>query len=242
MLITVVTVCYNSENYIERTLKSVLGQNYQNYEYIIIDGKSTDKTCSIISSYKEKINLFISEPDTGIYNAMNKAILKAKGEWIIFLNAGDTFVDESTLEKVSPFLIENRADVVYGDIYKKRKSGELLLKRAEKQGNKHRMYFCHQAVFCRTSLLKKYQFDEKYRLSADFKFFKQIFIDGYRFCQINMPISVFDTTGISNTNRNAGLMENINVIKELDNVFTKIKLLPRLYFVVFWNNLRKKKH
>ena len=100
LLISVVTVCYNAADTIEKTMLSVLNQTYHDIEYIIIDGGSTDGTVEIIRKYADRIAYWVSEPDKGIYDAMNKGIKVATGEWINFMNAGDEFVDEGVIEKL----------------------------------------------------------------------------------------------------------------------------------------------
>ena len=122
MKITVVTVCLNAEKTIQNTIESVLNQTYQDIEYIIMDGKSTDKTVEIVEKYKNdsKIN-FISEKDNGLYKAMNKATKISSGEYIVFLNSGDTFCDNTVIADLVPYL---HADIVYGNairIYKNQK-------------------------------------------------------------------------------------------------------------------------
>ena len=102
---------------------------------------------------------WISEPDKGIYDAMNKGIRMAEGEWVIFMNAGDVFASDDTLSKV--FSVERDADVIYGDVIK----GDSI-KKAESPHNGHRMYFCHQSAFVRTSCLKEFPFDIQHRMSA----------------------------------------------------------------------------
>ena len=236
-LITVVTVCYNSAALIERTLISVSEQNYSNKEYVVIDGASTDGTKEIVERYKDSISFFVSEPDKGIYHAMNKAVKVAKGEWVIFMNAGDVFANNEVLKNVSNKL-NDKSDIVYGDILKM-ENNELIVKEApSKITRMHRMPFCHQAVFTRTFLLKKHPFDEKYKLSADFKLYKQLSLDNFSFKKIPMSITIYDTTGISNTQRTKGLIENISIIKEIDNWQEKLRLLPRLYFVKNWTAIR----
>ena len=236
-LITVVTVCYNSVDMIEKTLKSVIEQSYSNKEYVVIDGASTDGTKKIVERYIDSIDFFMSEPDNGIYHAMNKAVGVAKGEWIIFMNAGDVFVDNAVLEKVS-YSLSATIDVLYGDILTSRNT-ELVLKEAPSEiKSMHRMPFCHQAVFTRTSLLRSFPFDEKYKMSADFKLYKQLNRENATFRKLSLPITIYDRTGLSNSQRARGLGENIAVIKEIDNWQDRLRLLPRLYFVKNWAAIR----
>lgn len=235
--ITVVTVCYNSKDHIKETITSVINQSYSNKEYIIIDGASTDGTLEIIEPLRKHIDAFISEPDNGIYHAMNKAVAKSLGEWVIFMNAGDIFVDNSILKQVS-YSLNKDIDVLYGDILVL-KNKKLEVKEApQKIDDFHRMPFCHQAVFTRTSLLNEYPFDEKYHFSADFKLYKELQLNNFRFQKTPIPITVYDRTGISNSQRTKGLSENIAIIKEVDNWKQKLLLLPRLYLVKYWQTLR----
>ena len=100
-LVSIVTVVYNGENFLEETIKSVINQTYENIEYIIIDGGSTDGTVDIIKKYEDKINYWVSEKDAGIYDAMNKGIEAFKGDYINFLNAGDSYVNNEVLNRAS---------------------------------------------------------------------------------------------------------------------------------------------
>ena len=235
--ITVVTVCYNSGEHIEKTLDSVISQTYENKEYIVIDGASSDNTLQIIENYSDSIDIMVSEPDNGIYYAMNKAVEKASGEWIIFMNAGDVFAGHNVVEQISTILNKD-ADVIYGDIFVL-KDGQLVLKEsAQEILDFHRMPFCHQAVFTRTSLLKTFPFDEKYHLSADFKFYKQLKQYNFIFKKISIPITIYDKTGLSNSQRSKGLAENIAIIKEVDGWKQQLVLLPRLYLVKNWQTIR----
>ena len=237
-LISIITIVYNNKKLLEKTIRSVANQCYRSFEYIIVDGNSTDGTVDVIKKYETEISVWKSEKDNGIYDAMNKGVNMATGKWIFFLNAGDMFADENVLQKISSYLIA-KYDVVYGDILKHNKSGELYAKKSDSPGDRHKMYFCHQGVFCRTSICCEIPFDNAYSLSADFKFFKLVFLKGYRFKQTDIPITIFDTDGISNQNRIKGLLENIKIIKEINNFAGKIRLLPRLYFVVFFIKLKQ---
>jgi len=238
-LISIVTVVYNNKNLLEKTIQSAVNQRFGSFEYIVVDGNSTDGTIDIIKKYETEISAWKSEKDNGIYDAMNKGVNMAKGEWIFFLNAGDIFADENVLEKILPYLVENENDVVYGDILKHNKKGELFIKKSDSPSDRHKMYFCHQGVFCRTAICREIPFDTAYSLSADFKFFKLAFLKGYRFKQTDILITIFDTTGLSNQNRIKGLLENIKIIKEINNFYDKIRLLSRLYYVVFFIKLKR---
>ena len=236
-LITVVTVSYNSANLIEKTLKSVVEQSYTNKEYVVVDGASSDGTKQIIEKYINSIDYFVSEADKGIYHAMNKAVKMTKGEWVIFMNAGDVFVNNEVLEKVSCELSDD-IKVVYGDIVTM-KNNEFTVKESPQEIIRiHRMPFCHQAVFTLTSLLRSFPFDEKYKLSADFKFYKQLSLQKIVFKRLPIPITIYDRTGLSNSQRSKGLGENIAIIKETDNWQEKLRLLPRLYLVKGWTTIR----
>src|SRR3569833_506463 len=114
--ISIITVAFNAQNTIERCINSVLGQKFKNIEYIIIDGGSTDDTCKIIGNYREKIDAFISEPDKGIYDAMNKGIALATGDVIGTINADDFFADDSVLYDIAKVFSEQDTSILYGDL------------------------------------------------------------------------------------------------------------------------------
>lgn len=204
MRFSIVTVCYNAENEIEETIRSVLEQNYVDYEYVFVDGKSTDKTNIIINSYinafKQKgINIrCISEPDKGVYDAMNKGIYNAMGEWIIFMNAGDGFYNRQVLSKVSKLIdLNSSVDILYGDtcvidknLYQIRRAGETeeLLKH---------MPFFHQSVFVRKGLLRSTLFDINYKICADYNMFLGYKKSNKVFIYLNDIVSFFAIGGLS---------------------------------------------
>ena len=113
--ITIVTVVYNDKNNIEKTINSVLNQSYNSKEYIVVDGKSTDGTLEIVKKYADQISVIVSEPDRGIYDAMNKAVDLAHNEWIIFMNSGDVFADNDTLKNVFNEPISKNISFIYSD-------------------------------------------------------------------------------------------------------------------------------
>ena len=233
MIVTIITVCRNHAKELERTIRSVECQIWQEKEYLVIDGASTDDTQNVIKAHEASITRWVSEPDQGIYDAMNKGVKMAQGEWVIFMNAGDTFAGDDTLQRV--FGSPQDADVIYGDVIK----GEVV-KKAEAPRNAHRMFYCHQSAFVKTNCLREFPFDIKHRMSADFKQVKQLYLSGKRFRQLDFPVANFDTQGVSNRNRSAGLYDNIQVIRETDSLWEQARLLPRLYFTYLLCKIRGK--
>ncbi len=240
--ISVITVCLNAAPMLEKTLKSVEAQHCGDIETIVVDGGSTDGTPQVMADYSHVIDKKISEKDNGIYDAMNKGVGMASGEWCIFLNAGDTFASHDTAKAVLEAVGDKAADVVYGGVVKpKPNGGGDFVKPAESPHNGHRMYFCHQSAFIKTSCLRQFPYDTKYTMSADFKLFKLLWKHNKTFLKLDFPVSVFDTGGVSNTNRAEGLRQNIAIIRELDGPADRLRLLPRLYFVLLMLRLRSKK-
>ena len=232
--VTIVTVCRNCANMLEETIKSVSSLTYPEIEYIVVDGASTDDTLKFIKNNESIIDKWVSEPDGGIYDAMNKAVKMAKGEWVIFMNAGDSFDSSDCIEKSMSF--SKDADVIYGDVIK----GGGFIKRSCKWHNSHRMIFCHQSVFVRTELLRLHPFDITHRMSADFKCFKILGKMNARFVYTAFPISIFDTSGVSNARRSKGLADNISVVLECDSIIDIIRFIPKLLFPYIICRLRGK--
>lgn len=229
MKITVVTVCLNAEKTIQNTIESVLNQTYQDIEYIIMDGKSTDKTVEIVEKYKNdsKIN-FISEKDNGLYNAMNKATKTSSGEYIVFLNSGDTFCDNTVIADLVPYL---HADIVYGNairIYKNQKVRETYR-------GKYKLIcmllmgkmMCHQSVFAKTSIMRQYGFDEQYKICADYDFIVRAKKNKCSMEYIDRDVCIFENIeGISSQ------LENYDYMRMEDDKCLK-KNMPFLYGIIY---------
>jgi glycosyltransferase involved in cell wall biosynthesis len=197
-LITVVTVSFNSEKYIEETIKSVINQDYKNIEYIIVDGGSTDRTLDIIKKYEKYITKWVSEPDNGIYDAMNKGIDMANGELIGFLNSDDYYFPEA-IKKITAKYKETNADVISGKLALINKGGEIK-KITRKDFSKMTIYnfsINHPPTFVKSKLMKKYKFDINYKISADRKFLQFLFIENYLFASINYIVASFREGGVS---------------------------------------------
>ena len=200
--ISVITVCYNAADTIDETIKSVLGQDFDNYEYIIVDGASQDSTIEIVTRYEsafaEKNVSFkvLSEKDNGIYDAMNKAIDLAVGDWLIFMNADDRFYNSEVLNKVFETDLREYS-AVYGDYVQFDGRAEYPMKSEPIETMPKKMPFMHQSVFVRHSLHKKYKFDLLYKLCADYDFFFKLYALGYKFKQIDVFVCNYSVLGIS---------------------------------------------
>lgn len=239
-LITVITVVLNAKKNLEKTIQSVAEQEYKRIEYIVIDGGSTDGSVDIIRQFHPSlISAWISEKDKGIYSAMNKGAGMASGEWICFLNAGDVFVNSSIIGKIAESILQQqeKPDIIYGNILVRKPKGKFKERIALSPRNYHRMYFCHQSAFVKLDLLRQYPFDEHYKLSSDLKFLKNCFFNNKKFLKLNFPVVIYDVFGLSNTDRELGLRENISVINEMDKGWKKYKFLLRLYFIIYWRKI-----
>ncbi|MCK4650244.1 glycosyltransferase [Candidatus Pacearchaeota archaeon] len=198
---SIVTVCYNEEKNIKKTCESIIKQGYKNFEWIIIDGKSTDKTLEIIKKYGKKIPKVISEKDSGVYNAMNKGIVKTKGEYILFLNGGDYLKDKDVLQEIANFIQKDKkqGEIYYGDLLYD--NGEIVTFKKSKLDKKFfkTKTISHQATFIKRQLFEKYgYYDEQYKIVADFDFWiRAIIKGGAKVKYLPIIVSVFDQTGIS---------------------------------------------
>lgn len=210
-LITIVTICYNSELYIKRTMESVVNQTYNSIEHIIIDGNSTDKTLEIVKSYQNKYNekklIILSESDKGISDAFNKGTLLASGEFINYLNSGDELVDNYILEKVvKSKLLEKECINCFDTIniegpLQKYSSAKIDLESIIKKTT-----ICHQSVLIDSNLAKKYKFDERLKLEMEYDIWYRLYRDNHKFKHIEIPLSKYLIGGISSQNVIKGII------------------------------------
>ena len=223
-LITVITVVYNGAKYLEETILSVINQTYPNVEYIIIDGGSTDDTPDIIKKYEDYIDYWVSEKDKGIYDAMNKGIDLANGEWINFMNAGDKFSNYSTI--INTYLnINMNFDVIYSDVEIDFGKFTVVKKPLTLERMDLGMTFHHQSCFVKTHLMKQYKFDTTYKLVADYNFLYTLYQSGNVFYYFNKPISKVIPDGYADKQR-------LKVLKEYYRIqSSKNKFFSSIYFV-----------
>ncbi|MEP2934947.1 MAG: glycosyltransferase family 2 protein [Gilvibacter sp.] len=209
-MISVITINYNNKEGLEKTIESVISQSKPPMEFIVVDGDSTDGSKDVIEQYQDKLSTAISEPDTGIYNAMNKGILAAKGDYLLFLNSGDSFYSASVLKDVAA-KIDGAKDFYYGDLWLESLDIPKVLTYPE-QLNFSFVYINslpHPATFIRRSLFKDQLYNEELKLVSDWQFFmKALFYEHATYQHLKLIVSNFDTTGFSNNPEYKGKMEH----------------------------------
>ena len=217
---SVITVTYNAGKVLEDTIQSVVFQTYRNVEYIIVDGNSKDNTLEIVDKYRNRISQVISEPDKGLYDAMNKGIQLATGNYLCFLNAGDEFHDNETLQKIVHTLKGMELpDVIYGETAIVDEEGHFLHMRrlstpqtltwkSFKQG----MLVCHQAFFARRELAVQHPYDLKYRFSADFDWCIRIMKKAKSLHNTRLTIIDYLNEGMTTRNHKASLKEPFRIM------------------------------
>jgi len=214
LFLTVVTVVLNRREYLESTIKSVIEQTFKGIEYIIIDGGSTDGTKEIIERYADRISFWRSEPDKGIYDAMNKGMRAATGEWLHFLNAGDVLYRQDTVERVfsSPY---GAAEMLYGDQEVVYDSDCSVIKRALPLKDIWKgMAFNHQSLFTKTALLREHPFQLSYKMAADYEFILFSFMKDAGFYYLGFPISSVALGGLSDMNVGAHIREQWQIARK----------------------------
>lgn len=201
MRYSIITINYNNKEGLRRTIESVVSQTCRDYEYIIIDGGSTDGSADVIAEYADRITYWVSEKDDGIYNAMNKGIRQAHGQYVNFMNSGDAFYDDSVLERIGKKLHDE--DIMVGEVYDSQSHAQLSLP-PEGDVSMYHLYSCaipHQGAFVRLNLQQKYPFDEHLRIASDWAFFlRTIIFDHCSIKFVSEPVALYDTTGVSSVN------------------------------------------
>lgn len=196
--ISIITICFNAEAYIEQTIKSVLGQTYRNIEYVVVDGGSTDGTLKIIERYADRISKFVSEADDGIADAMNKGVTMATGDFVLFLHADD-YLPEKTAIARAVQEIDDKHDFFLFDV-------QFLTDRGANLRRAHgfswltnfKLGHCHQGSVCRRTLFTDIgPFDASFRINMDYEFFMRAFRLHKRSKEISQVLAVMRDTGVS---------------------------------------------
>lgn len=181
-LVSIITVVYNGVKTLEKTIQSVLNQTFQNIEYIIVDGNSKDGTIDIIRKYEKQISYWISEPDNGIYDAMNKGIKLAHGQYIVMLNSGDTY-DSIAIEKAAEEMKKNKfsVDVYYGMMRIMSENNKILWIYGYTHNFLSSTMIAHPTCLVKKQVYEQFQYDENYKSAADYDFFLRLNKNGFSF-------------------------------------------------------------
>jgi glycosyltransferase involved in cell wall biosynthesis len=232
--ISVITVCYNAQATIERCIQSVVSQYYTNIEYIIIDGSSADGTLSILEQYKEHINILISEPDKGIYDAMNKGIALATGDIIGVLNADDFFSEENILTVVAGAFVHNDTDIVYGDLDYIRADGAISRKWVSGTYKKGMFNYGwmppHPTFYCKKVLFDQFgNYSLEYGTAADYelmlRFIHRNQATVYYVKQVLVKMTIGGVSNSSINNRIKALLFDMKAMYKNKILFTPIALV-----------------
>ncbi len=214
--LSVITIVYNNVRDIERSMLSVLNQTYSNIEYIVVDGLSKDGTLTVIDKYKSRIAKLISEKDEGIYDAMNKGLALATGDYVIFMNSGDEFFSVDTVASV--FASSPDADIYYGETEMINDAGQSLGQRRHKAPEqfswrdfKYGMSISHQAIYIRRSLTEPY--DRKYQLSADIDWIIRAAKKAKKIVNVNQYVAKYLVGGMSKAKHRQSLQERFDIMK-----------------------------
>lgn len=249
MTLSIITINYNNRDGLQRTLDSVVSQTFTDYEWIVIDGGSTDGSRELIEQYADHFAYWCSEPDKGIYNAMNKGIAHAKGEWLQFLNSGDWLYEDTTLEKV--FSKEYKADILYCDVILHWPN---LQSKFETKPDKIDIHFflnentlSHQSTFYNNTVFKNHLYNESFRIVSDWELYLILLSENYKFLHLPLYVSNIMMDGIScrnghiTVNERHKILENyipncfkedfkrIKETKNIDNIVLKHKSLRYLF-------------
>ena len=228
--LSIITITYNAEKFLKRTIESIVAQSNQDFEYIIIDGKSKDATLAIAKAYGERVNLLVSEPDKGLYDAMNKGLRLASGEFVWFMNAGDEINDSEVVATFIQSLAETNADVFYGDTYFVEENGTIqglrseitphrLPKNLKWQDMNLGMLVCHQAFIARKSIAPFYL---ENNLSADVDWEITCLKRAKKVQFLDIVVAKYLVGGISNKQLKRSLIDRYEVLKKHFGLFGAI--------------------
>lgn len=230
--ISIITVSYNAVKTINQTIKSVMDQTYTNIEYIIIDGGSSDGTIEIIKNYADRLTYWVSETDNGIYDAMNKGLKKASGDFVYFIGADDCLIDDDIIRKVVDILKKNdEVDILSGTVWmvdEKTKLQRLWQNNVSKEKIMQGYMVHHQGLFTKRKILEKYPFNLKYKIVSDYEFVLNTYFDKtIKYKYVATPIAFYSLGGISGYDasrlvEHVEVMEKFNLDKNIINQYKKL--------------------
>lgn len=232
-LLSVITICKN-EPFIEPTCQSVVSQTCQDFEWLVIDGASTDNTLDILNKYQYRINTLVSEPDSGIYNAMNKGIAKAKGKYLLFLNGGDMLYAPETLAQVLPYLRAEKADILYGDSYRLFENPKECFVKTYPDKLKKDFFLsntlAHQSSYIKRELFARFGlYREDFKIVSDKEKWLCFMDNGAKFTHLPFVCSVFRMNGMSRLPTELLKQEKIRMLEQyFDKTMLQTSPLPYL--------------
>lgn len=223
--LSVITIVYNNVRDIERTMLSVINQTYTNLEYIIIDGESSDGTLEVVNKYQHRISKLISEPDKGIYDAMNKGLSLGTGDYVLFMNSGDEIYSVETVEKV--FACEPDADIYYGETEMFDQQWRSLGQRRHQAPEKFSwksfqwgMSVSHQAIYIKRSITEP--FDMQYQLSSDIDWIIKAAKKARKIVNTHLYVAKYMVGGMSKAKHKQSLVERFNIFTKHYGLVTNI--------------------
>ncbi|HBN56054.1 MAG TPA: glycosyltransferase [Lachnospiraceae bacterium] len=220
-VLTIITVCFRAREQLYKTMESILCQTWTRLEYLVIDGGSDDGTKELLAQSEESFQAagilfrFLSEPDQGIYDAMNKGSRMAEGKWLLFLNAGDLLAEEDVLERVFTDMRED-ADILYGDALCTYQGKTKIYPALPLDRLRYEMAFCHQSAFVLKELAAALPYDTSYKVCADHHFFLSAYLQGKRFAYRPFAVCIYEIAGYSDKNKMAAHREQHRMQKELN--------------------------
>lgn len=239
MKLSIVTISYNCIDDLIKTMNSMSVHKKAGVEYIVIDGGSSDGTNELLfeSSIVDK---YVSEPDGGIYDAMNKGVELAEGEYILFLNAGDVFCSELILNKAVSCLSGNE-DIIYGNALRDTQDGFVTFENSKLSDITFGMIFCHQAVFTKAELFKNKAYSLDYKIAGDYEFYLRVYLLGFTFKYVDLDIAVIDNEGVSNTRKFRSTLERYRIVKKAQILTWRLyfKFIYYLFRALLSDSLRK---
>lgn len=241
-LISIVTIVFNGELFIEDTITSVLSQKTYEVEYIVVDGGSSDSSLEIIKRYENQIDVIVSEFDTGIYNAINKGIALSSGMFIGLIHSGDKY-NAGALQKVINLAKTLKSSVIYGDILFLEDISEMEIKRylrANHMNLNTKMSIFHPSTFISKDVYLKFgTYQESFKLAADYDLLLNLYLNGVAFHHLSNPIATFRADGLSSKNFILSLKENYLIRLKYFSIFNAIMFIIKSFFIFIIYNLRR---
>ncbi|MGH6649317.1 glycosyltransferase family 2 protein [Aquabacterium sp.] len=232
-LVSIITIVRNDLDGLKKTHRSVARQLCKDHDWVIVDGASTDGTAPYALNLQDTQTSVVSEPDQGIFDAMNKGLARARGEFVVFLNAGDTFKDEHTLQTVAVALKRGPVDFLYGDSLQQYAGDQLIHKVARghlKLG--YGMFACHPSMYYRRAVIGDLRFNPAFKIAGDYEFTSRFLRKTSAVVRLGAALSIFDLTGTSVQNKAKGRTENWRVQRDVLGVPWARRVLTRLTYLL----------